>query len=188
MSYLNLINNVTLFRSLYAIDLELAEKCRNGRCQHDGCYGPLHEAYYSRKPRGVNLKIPDEYSIRMSLCCGWCRKRTLPKSCLFFGRKVYWGVVIILVTAAIQGTKKHNITELCIRFGMSRRTIGRWVSYFELSFSKTKQWLNLRGRLSADVWDNLLPLTLVKQFLLDEEKIHPMDALCRLMRFLASGC
>jgi hypothetical protein len=126
----------------------------------------------------------------MSLCCGWCRKRALPQSCLFFGRKVYWGVVIILVTAAVQGTKKRNITELCIRFGMSRRTIGRWVSYFERSFSKTKQWLILRGRLGAKVQDNLLPLTLVKEFLGDEEKIQPMDtdALCRLMHFLASGC
>jgi len=179
MSYLDLLDRVTLFYWLHKIDEELAAKCRAERC--DGCNGPLHDGRYRRKPRAAGDSIPEEYCERLSLCCGHCRKRKLPPSCLFFGRRVYWGVVIILVTSAQQGLEKQSMVELCERFGVSRRTVGRWVSFFAVTFAQSKRWQSLRGRVSAPVCDDALPGSLVEHFV---TVFGSSAAMVRLMLFL----
>ncbi len=183
MSYLDVVDRDTLFSSLRSIDKELANRCRVGGCQKKGCGGPLHAGNYSRKPRGEKIPIPEEYCKRQSLCCGWCRSRAKPESCLFFGRRVYWGVTIILVTAAAQGFEKHSIAELCRRFGVSRRTIGRWVSFFARSFPQSNQWQKLRGRVSAVV-QAPLPRSLLEHFL---SRFEAVEAVRRCLLFLAGG-
>ena len=97
MSYLYLVDEGSLFATLGAIDVELAQSVSANRCPKDGCGGPLHDGKYARKPRGSKAAIPEDYCNRLSLCCGWCRQRTLPPSCLFFGRKVSWGSTIVLL-------------------------------------------------------------------------------------------
>ena len=79
MSYLDLVDRVTLFRALRTIDIEIAASVRAGHCPH--CGGPLHVADYERKPRGERIKIPEECRIRCGLCCGWCRQRAEVPSC-----------------------------------------------------------------------------------------------------------
>ena len=83
-----LLQRISLFRLLRTIDSDLAQKTRQQRCPY--CGGHLHHSNYARKPRGGPTTIPEEYLIRESLCCGreGCRKRTLPPSCLFMGRRV----------------------------------------------------------------------------------------------------
>jgi hypothetical protein len=164
MSYLDLIDRVSLFRSLRRIDEELAERTRAAGCPAPGCKGPLHRAAYERKPRGARVDIPEEYRERLGLCCGWCRRRVLPPSCLFFGRRVYWGSVVTLVTAAVRGPTGRTIGELCRRFEVSRRTIRRWVDYFATTFWWTDLWRRLRGRLGVEVRDDALPHSLVDWF------------------------
>ena len=186
MFYLKHIGDTMLFRNLFAIDKELAEKCRRNGCQQPDCGGPLHKSFYTRKPRGETCNIPDAYNERMSFCCGWCRKRQLPQSCLFFGRRVYWGAVVILITSAAQGVKKHKITELSITFGMTPKTIRRWITYFTQTFPYTKQWHRLRGRLHVAVCSTLLPLSLVQHFMPNDTS-HTLDALCQCLKFLTSG-
>ena len=43
--------------------------------------------------------------MRLSFCCGreGCRRRVLPPSVLFWGRRVYWAAVVLVVTAPCQG-------------------------------------------------------------------------------------
>ena len=184
MSYLNLNKNETLFRNLYTIDENFSEKCRAKGCQKPGCGGPLHKAYYCRKPRGENCIIPEEYSFRLGLCCGWCRRRTLPPSCLFFGRRVFWGIILLLITSIILGLQKCTITELSHRFGVSFQTIGRWRLFFKQDFPNTKQWQNLRGRVNADVTNDTLPRSLLESFL---SKHEPIEAVQQCLCFWSSG-
>jgi hypothetical protein len=165
MSYLDLVERVTLFRSLHAVDVELAQKHRERLCPVPGCGGPLHWARYTRSPRGEGVeKIPPGCCLRLGLCCGWCRKRVLPPSCLFLGRRVYWGCVVVLVTAAAQGLESHTIAELCRRFKVSRRTVKRWVRFFEVLFPRTAEWKRLRGRVGVQVRDGDLPRGLLALF------------------------
>jgi len=100
--YLDPVQRVTFFRVLHQIDVDLAAQCRERRCAR--CGGPLHRSEYQRKPRGGPPGLPDEVSRRLSLCCGreGCRARTLPPSCMFLGRKVYWGAVVLVAVALRQ--------------------------------------------------------------------------------------
>ncbi len=93
----DLLHKASLFRYLYLIDLKFAEKTKLKKCPF--CNGPLHQANYPRQPRGELCDLPDEFLIRFSFCCGHkdCRRRTMPPSCRFMGRKVYWWVAIVLV-------------------------------------------------------------------------------------------
>jgi hypothetical protein len=97
-----LLQKVSLFRLLYQIDLDLANQQRQCGCPY--CGGRLDRAGYERKPRGGPPGIPEQYLIRHSLCCSQadCRRRSLPPSCLFMGRRVYWGCVILVVMALRQ--------------------------------------------------------------------------------------
>lgn len=187
MSYLKLINNQTLFHILFKIDEEFSEQCRLSRCQKSGCGGPLHKAYYSRKPRGETCHIPEAYRIRLGLCCGWCRRRTLPPSCLFWGRCVYWGIIVILITSILQGlTESTPIKTMTLCVGVSYRTLYRWNQFFTQDFVHTKQWQCLRGFVSADVSNAKLPCSLLESFLSENEQ-H-IDAAQRCLQFLANGC
>jgi hypothetical protein len=118
------------------------------------CGGPLHQAYYERKPRGGPSDLPEQYSIRMSLCCGTegCRKRTLPPSVLFWERRVYWGVVILVLVALREGrTKGATAARLQQLFGVSRFTLTRWLRYFHQIFPSTNTWRLLSARLCPAV-------------------------------------
>jgi hypothetical protein len=79
---------------LHCIDIDLAKEQQLAGCPY--CGGPLHHSSYQRKPRGGPDSIPDEYLVRLSLCCGRedCWRRTLPPSSLFMGRRVCWRCVI----------------------------------------------------------------------------------------------
>ena len=161
--YLDTVRQATLFRALHLIDVDLAQSCQEAHCVH--CNGPLHDGSYKRKPRGGPPGLPDEVSIRLSLCCGrkCCRKRTLPPSCLFLGRKVYWGAVV-LVTVAMRQRRPGSASAARLRslFGVSWETVKRWMTYFAEVFPKTEVWKRCRGLVCADVRDDDLPAGLIE--------------------------
>ena len=86
----------------------------------------------------------------MSWCCGreGCRRRVLPPSVLFWGRRVYWGAVVLVVTALRQG-RVVGITAQRVQalFGVTRPTLTRWLRYFRELFPQTPTWRGLVGRL-----------------------------------------
>jgi hypothetical protein len=161
-----LLERISLFRLLRAIDMDLARDRQRKRCPH--CGGPLHQCNYLRKPRGGPDTIPEEFLIRESLCCGreGCRKRSLPPSCLFMGRRVYWGCVIVVVMALRQKRPEGaSAGKLQRMFGISRKTLTRWFAYFKQEFPMSAKWQRLRGQVIAWVKDDRLPASLLECFI-----------------------
>lgn len=177
---------ITLYRLLHDIDRDMAEQVRSGRCPH--CGGPLHAAPYGRKPRGGPAGIPEEFCVRLSLCCGreGCRRRALPRSCLFLGRKVYWGGIVMVVTALRQQRRGGwSIRKLRETFGMSYSTILRWEAFYREAFAKSRRWKELRGLLSSRVRSDELPLSLVEHFM--AQGGDGMQRFVELLCFVAVG-
>jgi hypothetical protein len=101
------------------------------------------------------------------------------------GRRVYWGCVILVVMTLKQnrpqGASARKIKEL---FGISRKTLKRWIEYFRDQFPASAQWQRLRGRLVSSVSNSELPAALVHYFL--ENFTSPQQALIGCLKFLAS--
>ena len=181
-----LLQNVSLFHVLHQIDQDLALACRQAGCPF--CHSPLHNAPYTRKPRGGPDSIPKEYCVRLSLCCSKekCRRRVLPPSCLFHGRKVYWGAIILVVTTLRQqNPQDYSINMLARKFAISRNTVVRWIRYFHEVFPESQQWQRLRGLVSAQISNQDLPHSLVEYFLCT--RTSPLKSLVNCLHFLASG-
>jgi len=91
------------FAHLTKIDEQLARWVASQGCPK--CGGPLHRGDYQRKPRGGLVAVAGEaFRQRYSLCCArvGCRKRALPPSVRFLGRKVYLEAVILVACVHIQ--------------------------------------------------------------------------------------
>lgn len=172
-------------RSLYELlekcDADLAEKCRlNGclKCEH----GKLHRANYERKPRG-GPKDPQrpKDTYRDSFCCDQdgCRKRHTPPSVRFLGRKVYWGVVVVLISAMRHGLKPKRVKALREQLGIDRRTLERWRTWWLEKFVQSQFWKEARARFMPLLCQKTLPRSLCEVFQIDR-----LDRLLKLLQFL----
>lgn len=180
-----LLSDANLFYLLSLIDLDLAEQCRKLRCPY--CGSVLHFARYTRKPRGGPNNLPDKYMIRHSLCCSAdnCRSRTLPASCLFMGRRVYWSCVIVVVMALHQQRPKGaSIYRLRRMFDIDHKTICRWIAYFRQVFPSSAQWKSLRGLVIPNLDVKRLPGSLWAFFL--KQISDQQHALIVCLKFLAT--
>ena len=130
----------SLWSFLLSVDKDLAEI----RQRRDGCScgGRLHCAAYPRAPRSGLDDLPNECRYRFSFCCDrdGCRKRVTPPSVRFLGRKVYLGVVVILVSAMRQGPAPRRVRELSSLFGVDRATITRWQTFWREHVPRTPFW------------------------------------------------
>lgn len=156
------LQNVKLFELLYQIDKDLAEQHRQARCPY--CGSPLHYANYTRKPRGGPANLPDEMCIRHSLCCAGegCRRRVLPCSLRFWERRVYFGVVMLVVMTLRQGRiEGSGASRLKQLLGVSVQTLKRWRQYFEMIFPFSQRWQAIRGHIVQGLLKGELPGTLV---------------------------
>lgn len=175
-----LLDRASLFFLLYTLDVDLAQEARAAGCS---CGGPLHAATFSRKPRGGPPGLPERFSVRQGLCCGWCRRRTLPPSVLFWDRKVYWSVAILVLTALRQQrTEGYSARRLQRLFGVSRPTLTRWLRYFREVFPQGHTWQRLRGRLLPPVAPEALPGGVIGRFL--GARDDPEGALAACLRAL----
>ena len=116
----------------YDLDTMLAKQALG--CPH--CGGVLDRADFRRKPRCLFDTLPDRFTIRYSLCCrrDGCRRRLTPKSIRFFGRRVFWSVAILLLSA-----------QLVCGSSMDGRTIRRWKSFWDEDLSRSPEWQRSRG-------------------------------------------
>lgn len=82
----------------------------------------------------------------------------------FWGRRVYWGAVLLVVTALRQGRSEgctvERLRALC---GVTRPTLSRWLRYFREVFPQTRAWRCLTGRLPP-VAAEVLPTGMVEAF------------------------
>jgi hypothetical protein len=182
----DLLRDVSFFQVLFRIDQDLAETCRQAGCPY--CQGPLYYSPYLRKPRGGPKDLPEEYQKRFSLCCGReeCRRRVLPPSCLFLGRKVYWqAVILVALTLRQSRTTGVSINRLMRMFSIARTTIVRWIQYFRSAFPVSTLWQRIRGRVHAAIGDQGLPGLLVDSFL--DHCADIFTGLVACLQFLAAG-
>lgn len=159
-----LLHDSSFFLLLLRFDCELAEEVRAGRCPY--CGSPLHSARYQRKARGVPAGLPADYERRESLCCSaeGCRRRVLPPSLRFFGRRVYMGPVFVLVSAMIGGITEKRAAVLRELVGVSMRTLARWRTWWRNAFPSTVFWRAARARFLPPVDHLRLPASLLERF------------------------
>lgn len=142
----------------------------------------MHQANYKRKPRGLGLG-PEE-SLRHSFCCGQegCRRRHTPPSVRFLGRRVYVGVVVLLLAAMRHGLKPEQVKELREKLGVDRRLLERWRRWWLEGFVQSRFWKAARARFLATFCEESLPLSLCEAFEIEHEHRH---RLLDLLRFLS---
>ncbi len=161
-----LLGDATLYALLSRIDEDLAAETRAQRCPL--CGGPLHCADYPRKPRGGPPGLGPGYGLRLSFCCADCRKRRTPPSARFLGRRVYLGVVVVLVTALQSGLTPKRFGPLCEHLGVDRRTVERWRRWWRETLPASCFWRVVRGRFAEPVESERLPASLLERFSGDE--------------------
>ena len=154
---------VEFFARLEDFDQRIASAVAAERCRH--CSGPLHRTDYERKPRGGLLGVAGEFSTRRhSLCCGWpgCRKRALPPSLRFLGRRVYLEVVVVLacVWAQVVASTRATVEGT----GVPARTLKRWGTWWREIFPSTRTRFEMDARFVPPPPDvTLLPRSLVER-------------------------
>jgi hypothetical protein len=89
----------------------------------------------------------------------------LPPSVLFWGRRVYWAPVVLLVTALRQGCNPDaTLEKLKALCGVWRSTVKRWQRYFRELFPSSATWRRLSGRLIPPIAVDDLPRALLVRF------------------------
>ena len=156
-----LLRDTRVLLALVKFDEDLAEKARAGACE--SCGSPLHKAAYPRKPRGVPKELDAAFSQRFSFCCGkeGCRKRVTPPSLRFLGRRVYVGLMVVLVSAMRHGPNRQRLRELKESLGIDARTVQRWCRFWREIFRASPFWKAARGRLIPAVDEATLPLSIL---------------------------
>ena len=133
------------FARFAEFDRQIAEAVAAEGCRH--CGGPLHQGNYERKPRGGQLAEAGEaFRLRHSLCCGreGCRKRALPPSLRFLGRRVYLEAVVLL--ASVQAMAFTTLRQAREATGVPVRTLRRWHTWWTTAFPSSAVWTELRAR------------------------------------------
>jgi len=164
-----------LFKLLEKADSDMADAAKAEGC--DDCGGKLHRGDFERKPRGG-----PQWDSRYSFCCEEedCRKRKTPPSVRFLGRKVYVGIVVVLVGAMMHGLKRKRVEQLRLALGVSERTIERWRAWWLENFAASRFWKSARARFMPRLDDTVLPLSLVNAF-----KAQWRDGMARLLEFIS---
>jgi hypothetical protein len=87
-----------------------------------------------------------------------------PASVRFLGRRVYWGVVVVMgggFVGGVTANRVHRLVEL-IGYPIDRRTLRRWVSWWREGLLKSRIWKVMKGLFSRRVEPGRLPLSLLE--------------------------
>jgi len=148
------------FHELFWADEQTMEETRQQGCWR--CGGRLDRADYGRKVRGVPEAFEGLFERRFSLCCAreGCRKRSTPSSVRFFGRRIYAGALFVLASAVCAlGTFRGERL-----LGIPRRTLGRWLDWWQVEFPSTACWTATRGLVMPPPEVAKLPASLLGSF------------------------
>jgi hypothetical protein len=162
--YQSVLTDVRLFELLLRVDQDLACTTQAEGCRR--CGGRLDRADYARKPRGVPPELGAEHAVRRSFCCAaeGCRRRTMPPSARFLGRRVYVGAAMVGITALRPGARRAEAGALRAWLGVSARTLARWRRWWREVFAASAFWRTARGRLRTPVPAGALPGALLRRF------------------------
>jgi hypothetical protein len=136
-----------LFAKLAELDEKIAREVARAGCPR--CGGPLHRSDYERKPRGGSIAAAGEaFRLRHSLCCGreGCRKRALPPSLRFLGRRVYVEAVVLI--ASVHALIATVMRAVKAATGVPVRTLRRWRAWWSGVFPKLDAWRVMRAQFT----------------------------------------
>jgi hypothetical protein len=152
----NFLSDPTFHRFLFDIDKDIAAEVQSEGCT---CGGVLHSARYPRKPRGIRSILDETYYYRLSYCCAedGCRRRTTPPSVRFLGRKVYLGIVVLLLSAMQHGLSVGRRQALVEKVGVSPQTLWRWRRWWQQTFPASRTWRIEQGRFLPPIEVGQLP-------------------------------
>ena len=172
-----LLKDGVLFKLLEKVDSDMADAAEVEGC--DACgEEKLHHGDFPRKPRGGSRR----WNKRRGFCCAkkGCRKRKTPPSVRFLGRKVYVGVVVVLLSAMMHGLKPERVETLREALGIDRRTLARWRTWWLANFAYSPFWKGARARFMPRLDDSVMPLSLVDIF-----KAAGPEGMARLLEFIS---
>jgi len=174
------LNDSSFYTFLSLVDQDIAAEVQAAGCPC--CGGVLHSARYPRKPRGLRHLLDDSYATRLSFCCAEdnCRRRTTPPSVRFLGRKVYLGVIIVLITALDHGLSPKRRKQLIEALDIWPQTISRWRRWWRSVFPDSHCWQAMREHFVPPVNAAQLPGVLLGRLTGDDLT----QRLCHLLRLL----
>jgi len=173
------LKDARFYHFLFLIDQDIATEVQTGSCL---CGGVLHSARYPRKPRGMRSLLDKTYQTRLSFCCAeeGCRRRTTPPSVRFLGRKVYLGVIVILITAMEHGLIPKRRKQLIEQLDIWPQTLSRWFKWWRKIFPASRCWQSERGCFMPEVDCARFPGALLGRLTGDDLR----QRLCHLLRLL----
>ena len=97
----------------------------------------------------------------------------------FLGRRVYAGLVVVLITTVIHGLKPGRVRRIREALQIDSRTLKRWRQWWLDSFIHSSFWKAARARFMPPLSERTLPLSLWLSFELEER-----DRLLAVLQFL----
>ncbi len=175
-----LLGDTSVFAVLLQIDEDLAATVRARGCLE--CGAPVHSANYPRKPRGGPAGLSDADCLRLSLCCAreGCRCRNTPPSVRFLGRRVYFGMAMLLGLAFEGPLTVRRIARLRDRLGVDERTLRRWRVWWREALVRGPFWKEARASFVPSIDAARLPLSLIERFAARDERIR-IEKVLRLL-------
>ncbi len=176
----NPLFNASFHQALFQIDHAEADRVQSRGCDH--CAGPLHQAHYPRIGFGVKTEYAHFYQLRLSFCCGTCRRRTTPKSVRFAGQRRFISSVFLLLSALRLSPSEARCETIARRYGVqiSVSTWKRWRSWWQ-QLPATSCWSFAKTRVGILPLRRPLPKSLLAVF--SGETL--MIRLVHLLRFLS---
>jgi len=178
--YQSLLEDPRFFDLLLKLDEDAAAEARDRGCE---CGGALHSARYARKPRGGPKTLGPEMNVRYSFCCAkeGCRRRVTPPSLRFLDRKVFFGVVVLLVPILRDGLTSARLRRLVERFQVRERTVRRWIRFWREAFTTSRMWQAARGFFATPVMEQAMPGSLVDAFIHISDSHGRMAAVLKMV-------
>jgi hypothetical protein len=107
----------------------------------------------------------------------------LPPSVLFLGRRVFYGVVVLLVPILRDGQTPERFRRLAGQLPVSWRTVQRWRRWWQEVLPQTRFWQGARAQLPL-VCESALPGSLLEAF---SVAAQGRDRALAALRWLSEG-
>jgi len=88
----------------------------------------------------------------------------MPPSLRFLGRKVFFGVVVLLVPVLREGPTVVRLRRLQKVLQVSPRTVRRWQRWWREEFSRSRTMTRLQGLCAEPIEREALPGSLLRVF------------------------
>ena len=105
-----------------------------------------------------------------------------PPSLRFLGRRVFFGVLVVLVPVLRDGAAPKRLERLSAEFAVSLRTLRRWIRWWRETFAASRFWLASQGLFWRPVTSPALPASLLLSF---EDLGEALPRVLAVLRFLA---